>query len=566
MRYVNQKRLIIVYIAVMLFAGLIFFRLYTIAVSDFAQILPALNHQHTRRLNIVERRGFIFDRHGKIIAGHPGLYNSLVDPSKIGLYLNDYGYPETVYDAAEKLSRISANLDSDDILRKIRNGVPFIIQTRESLNNHYVKSYLTHRRAAAGNPAAHIIGYLNRDRQGVTGIEAVYNDFLEKTGARVFAVWDADALGRSFRGMPVSITERGYESMTGITLTLDLELQENIERIADNMLKMGAIVVACTSTGEILSSVSRPVFSLDNLAHYIDSENGEFINRAFSAFTPGSVFKTVIAGAALELDPRFYNWEYYCTGSIDVFGQNFTCHRRWGHGALNMTEAYANSCNTYFMTLALELGYDIIRQTARNLGIGEASFLDGISVSRGNIPSIHNPPPAFTANAAIGQGELLMTPLEAARIFCAVANGGIMPELSLVKSFIFERETSDSRNTSSRRVFSERTAGYLSEMARAVVQTGTGVRAAPEYGAAGGKTSSAESGQFRERENEYGEPVREQIVHSWFSGFYPACPGRVPLYSITVIAEGGVNDNIRSTEIFREIANHLGKRAGIEPR
>ena len=571
MLYINQKRLLAAYIIIMLFAGLLFFRLYTIAISDFGQILPALNTQHIRRLNVAERRGFIFDRYGEIIAGHSGVYNTLIDPSKIGLYPQTF---ETIYSVAETLEEIS-NLNNTEILQRLRNGVPFVIQTREALNNHYSHSFRMYRRSINNSPAAiHLIGYLNSDRQGVMGIEAAYNDFLVNTGARVSAAWEADALGRSFPGTFIVITDDYYDKKSGLTLTLDWSLQKKVEEIADTELNMGAIVVACASSGEILASVSRPAFSLDNLAHYIESNDGEFINRAFGAFTPGSVFKTVVAAAALEIAPDYYlERKHYCTGYINVFGQIFRCHRRWGHGTLNMTEAYANSCNPYFIELALKLGYDIIHEMAQNLGIGEFGLLDGLRVNRGNVPSLPSPPPAFVANAAIGQDALLITPLEATRIFAAVANGGIMPELSLVKSFMFhhEQEAVDLRNTNSRRVFSERTADYLQELARATVEFGTGTRAAAYHGTSAGKTSSAESGQFREIISEYGETVREQIVHSWFAGFYPACitidtedeegeAEMIPRYAITVIVEGGVNDGVHSTDIFRKIADYLGER------
>ena len=572
MLHINQRRLFAICIIIMLSAGLIFFRLYTIAVSDFGQILPALNTQHTRRLNVAERRGFIFDRYGEIIAGHGGLYNTLIDPSKIGLSIERSEMLETIYSVAETLEEIS-NLNNTEILQRLRNGVPFVIQTREALNNHYSQSFRMYRRSINNSPAAiHLIGYLNSDRQGVMGIEAAYNDFLVNTGARVSATWEADALGRSFPGTSIGITDDYYDKKSGLTLTLDWSLQKKVEEIADTKLNMGAIVVACASSGEILASASRPTFSLDNLAHYIDSNDGEFINRAFGAFTPGSVFKTVVAAAALEVAPDYYHdWKHYCTGYIDVFGQIFRCHRRWGHGTLNMIEAYANSCNPYFIELALKLGYDIIHEMAQNLGIGEFGLLDGLRVNRGNVPNLPSPPPAFVANAAIGQDALLITPLEATRIFAAVANGGIMPELSLVKSFMFHREQEavDLRNTNSRRVFSERTAVYLQEMARATVEFGTGTGAAAYHGTSAGKTSSAESGQFREIINEYGETVREQIVHSWFAGFYPACIAdedseeiieSVPRYAITVIAEGGWNDDVRSTDIFRKIADYLGER------
>jgi cell division protein FtsI/penicillin-binding protein 2 len=417
---------------------------------------------------------------------------------------------------------------------------------------------MTYRRAADGSPAVHIIGYLNSERKGAAGIEAAYNALLEKTGARVSAFYSSDALNRSFAGEPVRTVDSGYSDKTGLSLTLDWGLQQKLEQIADGHLSKGAIIIAGAETGEILASVSRPVYSLDNLAHYINSTDGEFINRAFAAFTPGSVFKTVVAAAALEIDPDYLDFTHDCTGIIDVSGRSFRCHRRWGHGELCMTGAYAESCNTYFISLALDMGYPEIYSMAKNLGVGEFGLLDGLSVSRGNIPDLSGAPPALIANTAIGQGELLITPLEAARIFCAVANGGVMPELSLVKSLTLGNAATDVRNIQSRRVFSERTVSHLADMARAVVESGTGVLAAPEHGAAAGKTSSAESGQLAYVENEDGELIREQIVHSWFAGYYPAEPERKPLYSITVIAEGGVNQNVSSAAIFKEICDYLG--------
>ena len=549
MRYINQKRLLYVYIFIILLTSFIFFRLYTIALSDFGVILPALNNQHSRSINIAERRGFIFDRNGEIIAGTPGLYNTLIDPSKIGL-----DAPETIYCVAEHISYISDICD-EYILSRLKGGVPFIIQTRDSLDSSYASSFLTHRRNSCIT-AVHILGYLNYNRQGATGLESVYNNFLEDTGARVFGVFNADAINRSLRSEPIRTVDTGYANKTGLGLTIDWRLQEKIERIADEHLDIGAILIADIKTGEILASVSRPVFSLDNLAYYINSERGEFINRAFASFTPGSVFKTIIAAAALEMYPGYLDFIYNCEGVIDVFGQRFRCNRLWGHGELCMTEAYAESCNPYFMALALKIGYNEIYSMSRNLGIGEFSSLDGLNVSRGNIPHILNPPPALVANTAIGQGELLITPLEATRIFAAIANGGIMPELSLVQSLIFENRTADLRNRESRRVLSARTVYYLNNMAREVVSNGTGTSAEPAHSTAAGKTSSAESGQFIYIKDNDGELTREQVIHSWFAGYYPAY---YPRYAITVIAEGGVNHDVHSAAIFRKICEYLGE-------
>ena len=568
----NQKRIAYVYIIIMLLTGTVFFKLYTISVSDYSKVLPALTNQYTHKFNVAQRRGFIFDRNGEIIAGFDDAYNCIIDPSKISQSdgsVNSKKNFEDFEEIAQKIyeMRGNPNTSKEDISGQLLQGRPFVLRIRENINNGYMTSFRTYKRNEAANPPAlHIIGYVNGDGAGITGIEEAYDEFFNKTAsAKIEAVYSSDALQQSFGGSPIRIIDYGYGSKTGIELTLDINLQKKAEEIADKYLNKGAIVVASTSTGEILASVSRPVYSLENIADYINSENGEFINRAFCPFTPGSVFKTIVAAAALEENKDYYFKEYGCAGIIDVSGKSFRCHKRAGHGNLTMCEAYAESCNIYFMNLALEIGYERIYEMAKKLGIGinEKNLLDGLNIKTGNIPDKINPPPAFVANTAIGQGELLITPLEAVRIFCCIANNGVMPELSIVKSFVFEDKISDVRNTSSKKALSDYTVECLLEMTQVCVEYGTGIMAAPEYGIAGGKTSSAESGQYIEEEvfnSDTGETETQkvQIVHSWFSGYYPA--GNIPetsVYAISVIAEGGVTENVRSAIIFKEICDYL---------
>ena len=563
----SHKRVVSAYIIIMLVAGVIFFKLYSISVSDYSKVLPALTNQYTRKLNVVERRGFIFDRNGNIIAGFDDAYNCFVDPSKI------YSAGITIEEAAGKIFDVleNQNITKEDLTEILLGGKPFVTRILENINNEYMTTYQVYKRNENGTPTSlHLTGYVDGSGNGVGGIEEKYNDFFKQTSAKINIIYDSNALRQSFANSTARIIDYGYDKKTGLSLTIDLDIQKKAEEIADKYLKKGAIVVASAKTGEILASVSRPVYSLENIADYITSENGEFVNRAFSSFTPGSVFKTIIAAAALELDAEsgyannYYEREYECTGIIDAGGKPFRCHRIWGHGNLTMCEAYAESCNTYFMDLALGIGYDKIYETAKKLGIGENTLLDGLNIRSGNIPENKNPPPAFIANTAIGQGELLITPLEAVRIFCAIANGGLMPELSLIQSFIFDNGVSDAREVSSKQVLSFDTAQYLFEMTQACVDYGTGRFAAPEYGIAGGKTSSAESGQYADIEviidEETGETEirREQIVHSWFSGYYPAnVDENQPVYAISVIAEGGVTENVRSAAVFKEICDYL---------
>ena len=551
---ISENRIIYIYFFIILLIGILFFKLYTVSISDYTKALPSLTRQYTRSLNVTERRGFIFDRGGNILAGFEDAYNCIIDPSKIDV-------PIEV--AAETIAQFTS-FTKDEVISRLLSGKPTVMRITENINNNYMISYRTYKRHEDNSfPAIHILGYLNSENRGVNGIEYRYDDFLRDTSAKVEAVYDSDAVQKSFRGLPIRTINYGYELKSGIMLTLESKLQHRVEEIADSHLPKGAILVVSVSTGEILASVSRPTYSVNNLIDYIDSTDGEFINRAFSSFTPGSVFKTIISAAALELDIEYYEKIYICTGEIDVGGKKFSCYRRTGHGDVTMRSAYAHSCNTYYINLALETGYDKIYEMAKKFEIGEKLYLDGLYTQSGNIPETENPPPALIANIAIGQGELLITPLEAARIFCAVANNGILPDLSIVKSFIF----SDSyrinalQNSGSKKILNDETVKCLLDMTRACVESGTGISAQPETGGAGGKTSSAESGQYIENIFADNTTEKSQIVHSWFAGYYPSSDvdtSRRPLYAIAVIAEGGVTFNVKSSVIFKEICDYLG--------
>ena len=113
--------------------------------------------------------------------------------------------------------------------------------------------------------------------------------------------------------------------------TIDKDVQDFCDSISDS-IQSGAVVVADARNGEILALSSYPSFDADNIAGVLDSDKGELINRAEYSFTPGSVFKIVVALSALEKDLSLYNLEYTCTGEMQVENDVFRCHKHSGHG------------------------------------------------------------------------------------------------------------------------------------------------------------------------------------------------------------------------------------------
>ncbi|MBQ4051443.1 MAG: hypothetical protein IJD13_07410, partial [Oscillospiraceae bacterium] len=148
--------------------------------------------------------------------------------------------------------------------------------------------------------APHILGYLNSEGQGVTGIEKSYDAFLSENGRQVELVCTLDGLQRPIAGIKPDIRESGSDR-TGIVLTLDKEIQTIIEQLGAKMLDKGAIVVMEPHSGEILASASFPDYDTADLSAAVnDTQNTPMINRAFLPYSVGSTFKIVTAAAVLE--------------------------------------------------------------------------------------------------------------------------------------------------------------------------------------------------------------------------------------------------------------------------
>ena len=395
--------------------------------------------------------------------------------------------------------------------------------------------------------APHIIGYMNGGK-GVSGIEMSFDEFLSENGSSVSVTYYADGTGKLLKGEDIIINNEKIFEKSGVVLTLDSEIQKAAEKSLSENLEKGAAVVMDIRNGEILASASVPEFEPANIAGYLGAKNSPFINRAFSSYTVGSTWKLVVAAAALEsgiLPERTFE----CLGSIEVDGRIYKCHWEAGHGKIDMKKALEISCNPYFIDLALEIGGERILETAKNLGFGIPSdFGENYSSSSGNLPSVSElSAKTVLASFAFGQGKLLATPIQLAGLASAIANGGkaVVPKLVLGtydKNGFFE-ETADYEENP---VISAKTAKILREMMINVVLNGSGENAKPKTGGAGGKTASAQTGQF--------DSDGKEIIHAWFVGFYPADE---PKYAVAVFAEGMDSGGDFAAPVFKKICDRI---------
>jgi len=301
-------------------------------------------------------------------------------------------------------------------------------------------------------------------------------------------------------------------------------------------------------TGEILASVSQPVFDPNYMADYLagkkELKDGAMVNRAtMGRYTPGSTFKTVTLLAALRYLPNADRWTYDCTGEL-VFDRDSgrylagihaddeekysyvrdSNHEQ--HGTITLKEAYAKSCNCAFASLAMQIGPAKLKKTAQALGVDENYTFADIMTYSGSFEE--GARDIDIAWSGAGQYKDLVTPVNMCLITSAVANGGVMMEPKLLKSVEDSsgKTTYTMKSNAIARVMSTAEAKTVREYMTEVVVSGTGSRAAVSDYTVGGKTGTAQVSDSGAKENT-----------AWFTGFVD--DPEHPLAICVVLEEAG---------------------------
>ncbi|MGB8951338.1 MAG: penicillin-binding protein 2 [Candidatus Aminicenantales bacterium] len=406
------------------------------------------------------------------------------------------------------------------------------------------------------NLAAHIIGYMQevspeelrtkyKDRRlgdlvGKTGIEAQYESILAGTEGKVIEVVDSQGRVRE------EISRIKPKQNQKLILTLDFDLQKKAEELLEG--KEGAVVVMEAKTGEILALASYPTYDPNKFINRFTPEewldlvsrpDHPLENRTIRGlYSPGSIFKLVMALGALEFGWITAETTFFCGGSIEIYGHPFSCWQEGGHGSLNLYEGIRNSCNIYFYNLGRRMGIDEIARAAYLLGLGTGTEIDLPGEKEGLVPSPEWKRktrkaawyPGETISVAIGQGPLLVTPLQIASLTAIIANRGIKVFPHLLKSWI---ETAGKREmVKIQRSFFE---NVIEGMWRSVNAGGTGRAARIEGFDVCGKTGSTQT-ISSEKAKKLAVQKREIKTHSWFTGLAPRDD---PQIVVTVLVEYG---------------------------
>lgn len=495
-------------------------------------------------------RGEILDRSGIPFTNTAQHFSLAVFPAQIGD--RAHAVAELAALTGQDAGKIAARLERDRQPFKLKTDMDAVSAQRVNTSRiPGVMAVAEKVRYGYSSAAAHVVGYINAaDNRGVSGIEGMFDTVL-RGSQPTYLVAVVDAGQQLIPGLGykrLRLADSGGPSH--MVLTLDSRVQKIVESGMDKSVAKGAVVVMRPATGEILAMASRPAFDANNLDQYLGRGAAPLLNRAVAAYQPGSVFKLVVAAAALEEGLVKPDDIFFDPGYIDVNGLRFKAwdYEKGVRGRLTFTEAMAYSSNPVLIQAGMKLGAEKLLSYAGRLGFGRKTRLDFDGEADGNLPAADGVYPGDLANLSIGQGTLEATPLQIAGLVAAIVNDGVSVDPYIVSRLTATDGMVVKTFPASRghRVLSKKTAGQMREMMQAATRYGTGQAAYVEGPGAAGKTGTAETGRTG--------PGGKSVNHAWFAGYAPLDN---PQYVVVVFVEDGMSGGDVAAPVFHDIVSRI---------
>ncbi len=539
----------------------------------------SLRSQSMRRIRLPAARGRILDRNAVCLADNQPCYC-------LALYLEEMRQPgkwsNTVAEVKRTLGTLTAVVGrkplvtEEDLWTHIRRRLPLPLVAWRNLDQGalarlaeaslaldgvdvYVEPQRQYPRRSL---AAHVMGYVGKadfaamaeegefqfylpEMEGRSGIERVYNDVMAGEAGGQLVRIDASGFKHA------ESVEREPRPGADVVLALDARIQG----LAEEALKgtAGACVVVDPANGDVLAMASAPAFDLNQFVPVLASDVWEqanndpekpLLNRAAAeVYAPGSVFKPLVALAALESGRVSPAVSFDCTGHFERGSFRMGCWNTSGHGTVSMRRGIEQSCNVYFASIGLLCGYAAIEDVANRAGLGQKTGIALDREARGLVPNeawkrkvLHDGWRfGDTCNVSIGQGALTVTPLQMACVAATIANGGTLYRPRLVL------EVRDRNGTALTNVAPVvvRKMGWSAASLAAVrggmhdvvmAPTGTGGRARIDGVTMAGKTGTAEFG-------EKGSGKK----HGWMLIF---APFENPRYAVAMVVDEAVSGGV----------------------
>ena len=497
------RRIGIIFSIFLIFNFTVFYKMYSI-INDERTTVDVSYSSYS--VEISQNRGTVFDRNGEPLTNNKTIKKAVFTPDAL----------------ADEKCKIYL---TETQIKTLENGYPVVTVVPENFSMTGVR--VATIKSDDRSILPHILGYTNSDGDGVCGVQKGFDHTL--SGEKITASVRRDATGKM---LSQGVAFRGNENGNFVTLTIDKDWQTAAYTAADELIKKGAVVVLDTKTAEILACVSLPDFDVNSPEKRLNSTDAPFINRAFSAYPVGSIFKIVTAATALK---NGINPQYNCTGWITLSNAQFTCMNDKAHGECDIKSALGFSCNTYFVNLSKSLQSNQMYSTAKLLGFGSAIRLcDNMTSSSGVLPTADRLKIAGEkANFAFGQGTLTATPLTVASLIQTVANGGKRITPKLIKSVGISGNVQDYESLAPIFALNEKTAKTLCDYMIEAVKSGTATGGAVENLTIGAKTATAETGSS---------------LDTWYAGFCVDFG-----VSIAVMCEDGKTGSYDCAPVFKRL-------------
>ena len=576
-------------VAVLVLFGILGVRLFDLQVVRSETYRRLSEENRIRVVPVDAPRGHILDRHGEVLVCNRPSYVVSIVPFKLRQMdqtIRALGEivdvdPDAIIERVSKSRyrryepvKIKRDIDFKTlaIIQEHKLDLPGVIYQVEPRREYLQGPLAAHLLGAVGEISSQELaarvgyGYRQGSLVGKWGLEKQYEPFLRGVDGVQYV--EVTALGREIGPLP---DRHPVEAKSGsdLILTIDLALQRTAEEVLSDTIA-GAVVALDPSSGEVLAMASRPAFDPnlfatvvpESLWRCLNEDPGRpLLNRAVQGtYPPGSILKVITAAAGLEEGIISQHTRFApCTGAFKYGERWFGCWQPHGHGSLDMVGAMAQSCDVYFYQLGLKLGLERWSKFAAACGLGYPLGLDLPNEAEGLIPSeeFYNRrygrgkwSTGVLLNLSIGQGEILVTPLQMACLMATLANGGTIYRPHLVKEIrsAAGKEAPQNPEVLGRLPLSASNLKSILKSLRAVVRHphGTGSLAAVDGAAVAGKTGTAQ--------NPHGED------HAWFGGFAPADSPRIAI--VVLVEQGGHGGSTAAPLAGKIMASYL-KRGDI---
>lgn len=474
-----RSRVVVVTFVILIAFGILCLRLFYLQVIRYDDLNAAAESNRTAIVPIVPNRGVIMDRNGVVVATNYSAYTLEITPSKIvvpveevieqlsaiiDIQTRDKRRFKKQVDESKSIDSvpIRTRLTDDEVARFAAQRYRFPgVEIRARLFRNYPYDQL----------ASHVIGYIGRintsekakieesedagnyrgtEYIGKLGVEQSYENQLH--GTTGVQEMETSAGGRAVRRLNSSQAVPG----NSVVLSIDIKLQKLIEDLYGT--RRGALVALDPKTGEVLAFVSKPTFDPNLFVDGIDVDNWQalnespdkpLLNRALrGTYPPGSTYKPFMALAALQTGKRSEKVSISDPGFFMFGSHRFRDDKEGGHGVVDMYKSIVESCDTYYYTLARDMGVDLIYEQMKPLGFGQITGIDILGESRGILPSTDWKRTTYkkaeqqrwysgeTISLGIGQGYNSFTMLQLAHATATIANNGLKMRPHIVREVL----------------------------------------------------------------------------------------------------------------------------------